>query len=201
MHLKRNQAPRSWPIPRKGTKFLVRNRKNGISVLLLIRDVMKKAKSRDEVKEIIHDKKVKVNGKIIRDEKFTLSLFDILELGDSKFKVVLKNKKFGLEETKEHEKISKIINKKILAGNKVQINLNDGRNFISNEKFRIGDSVMLCDGKIKKLELKEGAKIVVINGKYIGKEGQIEKIDGKNANISLKEGKTNLKLNDIMAIK
>lgn len=201
MHLKRNQAPKSWPIPRKGTKFLVRNRKNGIPVLLLIRDVIKKAKNRNEVKEIIHDKKVKVNGKVIRDEKFTLSLFDILELGDNKFKVVLKNKKLGLEETKEQEKISKIINKKILAGNKVQINLNDGRNFISNEKFRIGDSVILSEGKTKKLELKEGAKIVVINGKHRGEEGKIEKIEGGNASISLKESKTNLKLNDIMAIK
>jgi small subunit ribosomal protein S4e len=201
MHLKRNQAPKNWPIPRKGTKFLVRNRKKGIPVLILIRDVMKKAKNRNEVKEIIHDKKVKANGKIIRDEKFTLSLFDILELGDKKFKVVLKNKKFGLEETKEQEKISKIIGKKILAGNKVQINLNDGRNFISNEKFRIGDSIILSDEKIKKLELKEGARIIIINGKHKGEEGQIEKIEGINASISLKDGKTNLKLNDIMAIR
>lgn len=200
MHLKRNQAPKNWPIPRKGTKFLIKSRKNGIPVLILIRDVMKKAKSKKEVKEIIHDKKAKVNGRIIRDEKFVLSLFDVLELGDEKFKVILKNKKFGLEETRNSDKILKVIGKKILSGKKTQINLNDGRNFISAEKFKIGDSVVMGE-KIKKIELKEGAKIIIINGKHKGEEGEVEKIEGKNASILLKEGKINLKLNDIMAVK
>ncbi|MBM3233840.1 hypothetical protein FJZ19_01970 [Candidatus Pacearchaeota archaeon] len=200
MHLKRNQAPKNWPIPRKGTKFLIKSRKNGIPVLILIRDVMKKAKSKKEVKEIIHDKKAKVNGKIIKDEKFVLSLFDVLELGDEKFKVILKNKKFGLEETRNSDKILKVIGKKILSGKKTQINLNDGRNFISAEKFKIGDSVVMGE-KIKKIELKEGAKIIIINGKHKGEEGEVEKIEGKNASILLKEGKINLKLNDIMAVK
>ena len=209
MHLRRNETPLSWAIPRKGTKFLVvpmHNKRKGIPLLVLMRDIMKVAKTKKEAKKIIHEEKVKVNTKVVKDEKYPLLLFDIMEIGGKSYKIILKNRKFSFEETKESEKIAKIIGKRALAGNKMQVNLNDGRNFISKEKVSTGDSIIidLKTGKpVKILPLKKGERIEVIGGKHLGEHGKIEEIDEKNkeAKVTLKDSQINLKLRDIMAVK
>ena len=57
MHLKRQKIPKNWPIKRKGTKYLVRPNSNltkGIPILIILRDMLKVAQNRREVKRIIH---------------------------------------------------------------------------------------------------------------------------------------------------
>lgn len=203
MHLKRNESPGIWPIPRKGTKCLAvpnHYKMRAITALLALRDLLKVGKTAREIKNIIHEKKVKINGKVISDEKFPLMLFDTLSVGNKNYKLNIENKKFKLEETKENTKISKIIGRKILAGKKMQINLNDGRNFLAKEKMNIGDSVLVQDGKIVKvIPLKIGAEVIVIGGSHLGEEGKVEKIDKRTVTVTLKHGKLNLKDEILMA--
>jgi small subunit ribosomal protein S4e len=208
MHQTRNEVMKAWPIPRKGTRFVVvpeHNKKNGIPLMIILRDMLKLAKTRTEVKRILESEKIKVNGKMTKEEKFPLSLFDILSVESKNYKITLKNRKFELEETKEHVKISKIINKKILGKGKAQINLNDGRNFISKEKISVGDSVVfdINEKKISKIiQLKQGSSVVAISGSHIGETGKIEDINEKKkeAEIRLGEKKVNLELKRLMAI-
>ncbi|MFH1711293.1 MAG: KOW motif-containing protein [Nanoarchaeota archaeon] len=208
MHKTRSEVSKLWPVPRKGTKFLVvasHNEDIGIPVLVVMRDLLRLGKTKKEVKRIILLEKVKVNGKTIKDEKFPLVLFDVLSLGDKSLKLVIVNKRFSLEETKEMKKISKISGKNIVAGGKVQINLNDGRNFLTTEKVTVGDSVLFDFGKNKMekiIELKSGSNVLVIGGSHIGEEGKIEKIDEKNKKAEVKFGKEkiNLDLKRLMAV-
>jgi len=205
MHLRRSEVPESWPVPRKGTKFLAvpsNNKEEGISVVILIRDMLEIAKNNREVERIIRSGKVKVNDKVIKEVNFALTLLDILAIDDKKYKLVLKNRKFDLEETKDNEKISKIIGKKILSGKRTQVNLGDGRNFITNEEVKVGDSVSIdfSTKKIKVIPLKEGSKVMIISGKYIGKHGKVESMNEKTAEISLDKEKANLELESVMAI-
>lgn len=209
MHQKRNLAPKSWPIPRKGTKFTVLNMHNktkGVPSLIVLREMLKVAKNRTEAKKIIHDRKVSINEKQIKDEKFPLMLFDIFSVDDKSYRLILENKKFKLEETKEKGKTYKIIGKRMLSDKKIQINLNDGRNFLSNEKLKVGDSVAVDfkTGKIARIiPLKNTSEIIVIEGKKIGSYGKIGKINEENntAEVAFGKEKVNLKLNNIMAIK
>lgn len=208
MHKTRNELSSLWPIPRKGTRFIVvasHNNENGIPVLIFLREVMRAGKTKSEVKRIISQEKVKINGKVIKDEKYPLVLFDVLELEGKKYKVIIKNKKFALEETKAKEKVSKVIGKKILRDGKVQVNLNDGRNFLSKEKIAVGDSVVynFADKKVENiLHLKDNSNVIVISGGHIGEEGKIEKINEKNSRAEVKLGKekVNLEINSLMAI-
>jgi len=205
MHQTRNEVPRTWPIARKGTKYIVvasHNKKEGIPLLFVLRDMLKVVKNRKELKKVLHERKIKVNGKKIREEKYALTLFDIIELGEKSYKLILKNKKFMLQETKDKEKTVKVIGKKALKGNILQINLSDGRNLVSKEKLRVGDSLVLnFEGKIiKKLELKENAKIIVTGGSHLGEEGKIEKLEKNKAIISIEKEEINLDLKKIMAI-
>ena len=210
MHLKRQKVPKNWPIERKGTAYVVRPRSNlnkGIPILIILRDLLKIAQNKKEVKKALHLKQILLNGKAVRDEKQSVLLFDIITIVPSKknYRIELsKNKKFKVTEIKDSEakyKIAKIINKKTLKGKKTQINLSDGRNLLSDIECRVNDSVLinLEKKKIEKcLPLKEKAKIVVFDGKHAGKEGIIKKIipekkmaevdiNGNNINILIKQ--------------
>lgn len=189
MHLKRQKSPKNWPIYRKGTKYIVRPRSNigkGLPLLVILRDVLGIAQNRKEVKKALHEKKILVNNKIAKDERNNVLLLDTISILPLKkhYRLGLSDKgKFEVKEIKESEanqKISKIVNKKILKGKKIQLNLSDGRNFISDIKCSINDSAKI-NLKEKKIEgclgLKEKAKVIVFAGKHTGGIGTIKKIN------------------------
>ena len=214
MHLKRQKIPNSWPIERKGTKYVVRpssDLEKSIPILVLLRDVLKIATTRKEVKHSINLKKILVNGKLARDEKNSLMLFDTLSLVPMKkhYRLELtESGKFDLKEISEKEsgrKISKILNKRTLKGKRVQLNLSDGRNFLSEIKCNVNDSVSI-DLVSKKIEscipLGEKSKVFVFAGKHAGKRGVVGKIkqEGKMAEITVDKETLNVLTKQIMAI-
>mgnify|MGYP001581406078 FL=1 len=190
MHITRHNTSKIWPIPRKGTKYLVvpsRGKNTSIPLLVAMREMLGIVKTRKELKKILNEKKIKVNGSPIREDKTSLALFDVISISclNKNYKVTFSEKgKFALEEIKDAEtanKICKIIGKKMLNGKKIQINFNDGRNLISKEAVKIGDSAVINfkEKKIEKiLPVKEKSKIIVIKGKHLGEIGEIAKVDG-----------------------
>ncbi|OGJ12339.1 hypothetical protein A3K62_02110 [Candidatus Pacearchaeota archaeon RBG_16_35_8] len=190
-HLKRHEMPKTWAIPRKGTAYVVKpltDLSRSIPLLIVLRDFLKVVQNRHETKRILHLKQVLLNSKEIKDEKAGLYLFDVVSLIPLKksYRIELsQHGKFEAREIKEgdaHHKIAKIINKKTLKGKKTQLNLSDGRNFLSEMKCQVNDSVLvnLKESKIDKcLPLKEGAKIMIVAGKHIGESGIIKSLDSK----------------------
>ena len=210
-HLKRQSAPKNWPIPRKGTTFVVKANSKGIPILVVLRDLMKLAQNRREVKKAIHKKDLLISNKIVTDEKKSLELFDILTIVPSKknYKITLSPKgKYDLEEVDEKRaktKISKIIGKKSLKGKKTQINLSDGRNYLSELKCNVNDSVLVdLDKNILKkiLPLKEKSNIFVIGGKHAGLQGKIIKMipEYKMVEVESGEKKFNALIKQIMIV-
>lgn len=208
-YLKRQMIPKNWPIKRKGSAYVVRpnfNINRGIPILIILRDMLKVAQNRKEVKKAIHSKHILLNNKTVIDEKNNALLFDTLTIIPLKkyYRIELSEKgKFQIKEIKEDEagkKIAKVVNKKILKGKKIQLNLSDGRNFISNLKCHINDSVLINlkkEGIEKCLPLKEKTKVIVFAGKHSGEKGIVSKmkpeskavevnIDGKRINILIK---------------
>ncbi len=185
MYLTRSHAPRKWPLPRKGTKYLVRpagDRERGLPLLIIIRDILGLAQSKKETQKLLNLGKIKVNYKPVKKVNYSIGLFDVLNLNGNNYKLVLEGKKFSIKEVKgdeSKEKIARVDNKKILKGEKTQINLSDGRNYIMDKKVIVGSSVIidLEKSKIKKvLPLKEGVKVLFISGKHTGSEGKIKSI-------------------------
>jgi len=189
MYLKRQGVPKRWPVYRKGTKYVVRpsiNLETGVPLLIVLRDMLKIAQNRKEVRRVIFLKQVLVNNKIPRDEKNPVFLLDTISLLPMKknYRLDLSGRgKFELREIKESEanrKPAKVMDKKILKGKKVQLNLQDGRNFLSDVDCGISDSVLI-DFKEKKiakcLPLKETSRAMVFAGKHSGKRGNIKSTD------------------------
>ena len=213
-HLKRQQSPKSWPIERKGTKYLVKSAfgvSKGVPMLIILRDMLEIAQNRKEVKRAINLKNILLNQKPVKDEKNSAVLFDTISIIPTKknYRMTLSEKgKFKLEEIKENEtnnKIAKMVNKKILRGKKTQINLSDGRNFLSEMKCNINDSVLinLKEKKIEKcIPLNEKSKIFVFEGKHVGKIGEIKKIipEQKMVEADIKGNKIHVLIKQLMVI-
>lgn len=212
-HLKRQNISKNWPIVKKGNTFVVKPlSKKGIPLLMVLRDLLKIAKTREEVKTAIQRKHLLINNRTVKDERIGMTLFDTLSILPSKtnYRLGLSEKgKFELNKIKEDEannKISKIINKRIIKGKKIQLNLNDGGNFLIEPKFNCmtNDSVVINfkNRKIEKcLPLKEKSNIIVFAGKHSGKTGQIEEIkERKMAIIDSKKQKINVLIKQIMVI-
>jgi small subunit ribosomal protein S4e len=188
MHLKRSNIEKFWPIPRKGTKYLAvptHNQRESIPLVVVLRDILKIVRNKKELQRVINEKQILINQKIVHEVNYPVSIFDIISMPSIKknFRANLsKNKKMIFEEVSEkesHMKIFKVLNKKILAGKKIQLNLTQGKNILSKEKVNIGDTVVLDfkENKVLKIiTLEKGKKAFVLRGKHAGYLGKIEDI-------------------------
>lgn len=193
-HLKRLAAPKSWRIGRKEKKFVVKpvpgphKIEESIPLLLVVRDILGYAKTSREAKKIINEGKIVVDKKIRRDLKFPVGLMDIIEIPttnerwivllDGKGKLTLKN----ISENSSKYKLCKIVNKTVVKGDSIQLNLHDGRNFLvekEKDEYKTKDALLLDLEKnaIKKhLHFREGSFALITGGKHKSEIGRIEEI-------------------------
>ena len=200
LHLKRLNAPRLWKIPRKTVKFTVKPtpgpHKKGeyLPLGVIIRDILGYAKTLKEVRYILSNKMVLVNGKPRVNYRFPVGLMDVLEIPETKefYRLLVNNKGFILHPISKKEtavRLCYIIDKTNLKGGHIQINLNDGSNILLKvkdpknpleDKYHTRDALLLSnvDNKIKEhIPFKEGAYVLTVAGKNMGYAGIVKKID------------------------
>jgi len=192
-HLARLTAPKSWPIKRKGIKWIARPSpgshalKKCITLNLMIQNILKYAKTTKEVKNILNDGKVLIDKKARKDHKFSLGVMDVIEVPETKehFRVLYSQKgKFKVSKISAEEakfKPAKITGKTMLKGKKLQLNFYDGKNMIVDKgDFKVNDTVILTLGDkptIKKhLKLEKGALVYLVEGNHKGRSGNVEDI-------------------------
>jgi ribosomal protein S4E len=156
---------------------------------------------------------VKINSKVRKDELFPVFAFDTInfEKLNKYYELEIVNRKFKLREVSKEDSLTKIIKisgKKNLANGKVQINLEDGNNFLTDMKFNVGDSVLLntFTNKIEKiLPLKVGAKVEIVSGKHAGGNGEILAIEnirrGKQYKVKMEDKEVTLPHKTFFVIK
>jgi len=223
----------------RGKRFVAvpsHSTKKGISILFLLRDVLGIASTRKEVRYMTLNSMVRVNNVLRKDENFPCQVFDVLNLCKDKesryYRLEILNRKFSLKEIGEKEageKIVKIIGKTTLqskvggvgvrgigvSGEKktgeplVQMNLDDGCNILTTEKFAVGDSVVLgtAGDKVvvkKILGLKNGAKVEIVLGKHAGEKGEVvgfeELVRGRDYVIKLEDKTVSLPYKTVLVI-
>lgn len=219
-HIKKTEMPTSWPVPRKGKKkrFVAvpsHSGTKGISVLFLLRDVLKVVKTRKEARYMTLSKMIKVNNKIRTDENFPVQVLDTISLSSKEgspvnYRLGIVNRKFSLIEVSAKEtetKVIKIRGKKVMGNDKIQMNLDDGQNILTKEKFSVGDSIVLNTKEnkiVKVLPLKEGAKVEIVLGKHAGEKGEIvgfeDLVRGRSYKIKLKDKTVSLPYKTILVI-
>ncbi len=192
MHLTRAKAIKKLPITRKGTKYVARpmsHVNNSVPVVIALRDMLKLAGTTKEVKGMIKQKLIKINGREVKDYRDSIKLFNVLGAGKSYMLTLTKNRRFKLEETKLEERLCKVTDKTIQKGKKIQINLHDGSSVLSDEKINTQDTVYLdYAGKIKKhVPFEKGKDCFIFSGKYMGSKGKVESVEAGLAKIKLND--------------
>lgn len=188
MHQARTQVSKKIPIRRKGSQFVVRaasHHMNAVPVVIALRDMLKLARTTREVREMIKNKSLKINGKEVKDHKESIKLFNILTADKNYSLTLLPTGRFSFVETKEKSRPAKVVNKKMLKGKKTQLNLHDGTNVLSEDKINVHDTVYLDEkGKITKhVKFEKGKECFIMAGKYIGSNGKIQ--EEKNGTVAV----------------
>jgi small subunit ribosomal protein S4e len=187
--LKRLASPRWWPIERKVKRFTFSPRgpyekEFSIPLIVFIRDILKLVDNRKEAWKVIKKGEVLVDGKKRKDPNFGLGLLNVIQIPSIKkaWRAVPKKGLSFIEipESEAKLKICKIVDKKSLKGKKNQVNLNDGRNLLTNEKYNTFDSLLLELPEQKVLDhikLAENMKCLIFKGKNAGLVGNIKTIE------------------------
>jgi small subunit ribosomal protein S4e len=153
--LGRYAAPDFWQIKKKEYAWAVRptpgphKLTESFSLTYVIRDLLHLAKTGREVRYILNNKNVLVDGKVRTSPKFPVGLMDVISIPTiGKIYRVLPDSAHVMklaEITSDSEtKLCKIMNKTILKGGRIQINLHDGRSiFVDSDEYKVNDVVQI----------------------------------------------------------
>ena len=219
-HLKRKPAPAFWPIHRKEAVWTGKPNPGphaiaqSLPLTLVLRDMLGLAKTRGEVKTVISQEKVLVDGMVQKEELFPTGLMDVISIRDAEkwYRVLPSEKGLTLHPISKDEagvKLCRVEDKTILKGGNVQLNLHDGRNLLipvkdpnrhEEDVFKTLDTVKITlpsqevQGRLKMIE---GVPAMIVDGKNIGRHGKIVAIEHregqkrKNSLVTIEDSRGN----------
>ncbi|MBT8508018.1 30S ribosomal protein S4e [Methanomicrobiaceae archaeon CYW5] len=194
-HLKRLNSPGSWRIAKKERTFVSKtapgpHNASAMPAAVWLRDHMGLALTMKEVKKILKDRSLLVNGRPCRDPKMGIGVFDIVALPSvDKYYRILRAKKgdiISVPITAEaaSSRLCKIADKTVVKGGKIQLNLRYGANIIvDSNDYRPKDSVVLSLAGENRFTVIDhfpfavGNTAMVIGGRHSGKIGRITDIN------------------------
>ena len=194
-HLKRLVAPESWRIPKKVQKFVMKtapgpHNAGGLPVGVWLREHIGIAQNASEVRKILHQRDVLVNGRPCRNPQIGLGVFDIVSIPKLGKHYRIQLDKLGnlisveIPEESAKTRLCKIRNKTVIKGGKVQLNLAYGANILADNTYKAKDSIVVTlgtDGEdrfriIDHFPFAEGNVAMIVGGKHSGKVGRIVEI-------------------------
>jgi small subunit ribosomal protein S4e len=201
--LKRNPAPRFWPLHRKEFKWVVKpssgphSLEKCLPLSVLLRDILGAAKTRKEAKMIISQGNVYVDGNVRRKDDFPIGLMDVISISalNKFFRVMPFKKGLFLNPISQEEasfKLCRVENKTIVKSGNVEVALHDGSNIIVKTVnaespqgiYETFDTLKLSLPErqvVSQLKTREGNLAVITGGKNIGKQGRIVEIEKTEA--------------------
>ncbi|MCT8336466.1 30S ribosomal protein S4e [Methanoculleus sp. Afa-1] len=194
-YLKRLVAPESWHIPKKVQKFVMKtapgpHNAGAMPVGVWLREHIGLAQNASEVRKILHQRDIIVNGRACKDPQMGLGVFDIVSIPKLekhyRIQLDLRGNLVAVEIPAESAKtrLCKIRNKTTVKGGKVQLNLAFGANILVDNTYKAKDSIVVTlgtDGEdrfriVDHFPYAEGNMATIVGGKHSGKVGRIVEI-------------------------
>jgi small subunit ribosomal protein S4e len=219
-HLKRKPAPKTWPIHRKEEVWTTKPKPGPhpisrcLPLALVVRDILGFAKTRKEARTIISQGKIRVDGKIRREEHFPAGLMDVISIPEIEkaYRILPSEKGLTLHPIETEEtifKICRIEDKTTLKDGHMQLNFHDGTNIKVQVKdplkpeediYKTLNSLRISIPNLEILEymkFDKGAHVIIVGGKNVGVHGKIvsieERLDQKRRNflVTIEDKKRN----------
>ncbi|EQD53944.1 30S ribosomal protein S4e, partial [mine drainage metagenome] len=156
--LKRGAAPRTWTIPRKGTKWVKRPapgphaQDQSVPLQIVLRDLLGIAQSAREARILARQGSVRIDGRVVTDLERGVGLLDSVSLAapmEAHYRMVKNARgKLVLVRIAPPEagiKIGRVRGKHALPSGRLAVTLHDGRNLrvAANVAYRVGDSLKI----------------------------------------------------------
>ena len=196
-HLKRYVVSKHIPIHKKAFTYSVKPNPGPhaahdcIPVAILLRDMFNFARNMSEVKRILYERNVVVDGRVRTSRKYPLGFMDVISFPKTKdhYRMIYQVKKglraIPIKEKEINVKLCQIKNKTTIKNGLTQLNLHDGRNILLNPdeaastRYSTHDTIKISIPEqeiLEKYELKIGNYGIVTSGRWMGKHGIIEEI-------------------------
>lgn len=189
-HLKRLNAPDSWHIAKKTKKFITKtapgpHNANAMPIAVWLRDHMSYARNIKEVKQILRQKEVIINGVPCRNQKMGIGIFDIIAIPKiNKYYRILRDKdgryvSIEIDAEAAKTRLCKVKNKTVVRSGKVQLNMRDGTNLLADNTYKAGDSIVLSLESETRFKIVDhfpfavGNMAMIIGGRHSGKVARI----------------------------
>ncbi|MGI0132069.1 MAG: 30S ribosomal protein S4e [Thermoplasmata archaeon] len=213
--LKRGAMPRTWTIPRKGTKWVKRPapgphpQDESIPLLMVVRDLRKLAATAREARLLLRQGSVLVDGKVVKDLARGVGLMDTVSFApplDEHYRI-LKDRLGRLilvpiAAAEAGIKIGRVRFKHAVRGGQVEVTLHDGRNLLApaTTPWRVGDSLKIHvpDQKVVgHLKLSAGQLALLSGGSHVGEVARVDRVEVRNSSqpnrVHFKEGFSTIK--------
>jgi len=213
-HMKRITAPLSWKTGKKEFYWVASPRPGrhkaeaAVPLLVVIRDVLKLARTAREAESILKSGAVLVDGEKASDMKQGIGMMDVVSVKTigKTYRAFPSKKGLVFPEIPEKEgklKILKVTRKTTVSGGKIQVTFHDGRNVLFSKedgaKIKTGTSAVfdLETKKIAKIiTLEKGANALVFAGVHSGNVLEISQVKDGSAysprTVLLESGKKTL---------
>ncbi len=197
--LKRGAAPRTWTIPRKGTKWVKRPgpgphpQHQSVPLQIVLRDVLGIARTTREALILAREGHVQVDHRVVKDLDRGLGLMDTLSLSaplDAHYRMV-KNRRGKLVLVKIPSpeaglKLGQVRFKHTVPSGRVEVTLHDGRNLLvaPSTPYRVGDTVKIevpTQKVVDHYKLAPGALAFVSGGSHVGELARVDRIEVRNS--------------------
>ncbi len=191
-HQKRLSVPDSWPVERKTATWSIAagagpHGEAGVPLLVLLRDVLGYVDSRKEARYALARDSVLVNGDAVDDESRPVGMFDILAFPEREEHFRAFPDEGGrlalspIAADDAESKLGKIVDKRAVDGDTVQLNLHDGMNLtVGDEPYGTGDSLVVDNDTgevVAHFPYEEGALVTAVAGAHAGDVGVLESVE------------------------
>lgn len=205
---KRISASKVIPITDKKKHVFVKShspgkhqKKCGAPLVFVLREMLGIVSNAREARIALNSGKVHVDGKIVKDDGFSVGLMDVVSIPEEKksFRILLDDKgRLKAEKISENANLKplKIKNKVTVGAGVFQLTFHDGRTMLTKDnRYRCGDSVLFEFDKKKiagHIKLAPGASCLITEGKHAGVKGKLKEVierTGRNEAILDANGK------------
>ena len=152
-------------------------------LVVVLRDLLHLADRSKEIKQILQEGKVLVDGRVRKDHRSIVGMFDTVSIPaiNANYRVMIgDNGRFKLVPVKDASaKLCKIVNKTTVTGGKIQLNLHDGTTLLASNDYKTKDSILIKvpERKIDQhLNYGVGSLVFVADGKHAGEIGKVKEI-------------------------
>ncbi len=201
-HLKRLAAPKLWPIPRKvGGWFTIKPepgphpKEMCLPLGIILRDLLGYARTLREIKIILNQELVEVDGRVRKSYKFPVGPFDVIHIKrvNEYYRILPHRNKLILHKITAEEarfKLCKIIGKRYYKNGWIQLNLTSGYNILfktntEEERRKVLNTYFTNDTlKVSLPDLQvlnhyrfeKGAYCYIMAGRHMGEHGKLIEI-------------------------